>query len=292
MKQLADEVEDRTVSISAVCEILGLNRATYYNQSQPLQKSQREIRRERLAFKIEIIHKESKEIYGAPKITHKLRQEGEVVSEKLVSNIMRENGLKAHYIKPRTKTTRECDFSINLTNILNRDFSPKAPNTMWCTDITYIWTKEDGFVYLNSIMDLFSRKIIAWTLSITMEAQVMLECLKTAKKQRHLTKALVIHSDRGSQYVSKLYKDLTSKMKTSYSGKGQPWDNAPIESFHALIKREWIYRFTPHDFHDAKRIVFEYIEGFYNTERIHSYCDYLSPNAFERRLDDLQKTLS
>ena len=81
-------------------------------------------------------------------------------------------------------------------------------------------------------------------------------------------------------------------MQTSYSDKGQPWDNAPIESFHALIKREWIYRFTPRDFHDAKRIVFEYIEGFYNTERIHSYCDYLSPIAFERRLDHLQKTLS
>ncbi len=197
----------------------------------------------------------SKEIYGAPKITEILKKEGEKISEKYVGNIMRENNIKAHYIKPYTITTKDCDFSNKLKNILNRDFNPKAPNQAWCTDITYIWTADEGFVYLTSIMDLYSRKIIAWTLSKTLEVDEVLKCLETAKKRRKSAKPIVIHADRGVHYTSKKYKRLTKQMKRSYSQKGTPWDNACIESYHALIKREWLNRFKIINYNHAYNTV-------------------------------------
>ena len=131
--------------------------------------------------KIKAIHEESHEIYGAPKITVKLNQSGIKVSEKYVGNIIREMGIKAHYIKPYTITTKDCDFSTKLKNILKHNFNPKKPNSAWCTDITYIWTQEDGFVYLSSIMDLYSRKIIDWKLTKTMEVEEVLKRLEEAK---------------------------------------------------------------------------------------------------------------
>ena len=149
---------------------------------------------------------------------------------------MKEMNIKAQYIKPYTVTTKNSDFSTALNNVLNEQFNPDKPNTIWCTDITYIWT-IDGFVYLTSIMDLFSRKIIAWTLSQTLEVSCVIETINKAKSRRNLENPLIIHSDRGSQYVSKEYKKATSKIQLSYSKKAYPWDNACIESFHALIKR-------------------------------------------------------
>ena len=150
---------------------------------------------------------------------------------------MKENNIKAHYIKPYTVTTKDCDFSNRLHNILKRDFNPKAPDEAWCTDITYIYTQDEGFVYLNSIMDLYSRKIIAWTLSRTLEVDEVLKCLETAKRVRKTANPVVIQSDRGVHYTSQKYKELTKGMIRRYSGKGNPWDNVCIESYHALIKR-------------------------------------------------------
>lgn len=272
----------KKVSVKSVCSKLGLNRSNYYDYFKRPESEQSRRHRE-LTAKIKKIHEDSKEIYGAPKITRKLRREGEAVSQKKVANIMRENGWKAHYSKPWTKTTKNCDFSSELENVLNREFNPEAPNRIWCTDITYIWTLDDGFVYLTSIMDLFSRRIVAWTLSKTMTASEVLKCLETAKKRRYMDEALVIHSDRGSQYVSKRYKELTSQMKTSYSDKGNPWDNACIEAFHALIKREWLNKYTIRNYEHATALVFEYIDGIYNSWRMHSHCDYYSPMEFEQR---------
>ena len=261
---------------------LGISRSGFYDfiHRKPSKQKQR---REEITVQIEAIHTESHEIYGAPKITVELRKKGYKVSEKYVGNIMRENGLKAHYIKPYTTTTRDCDFSSRLHNVLNRDFSPVKPNSAWCTDITYIWTQDEGFVYLTSVMDIYSRKIIAWKLSKTMMVEEVLESLKEAKNRRKTDNPVVIHSDRGVQFTSKAYYDLTVGMMTSYSEKGNPWDNACIESFHSLIKREWLNRQKITDYNQAYQLVFEYIEGFYNTIRTHSHCGYVSPNEYERQ---------
>ena len=193
---------------------------------------------------------------------------------------MKEIGIKAQWVKPYTKTTVDPDFSSTLKNILNEQFDPEKPNAVWCSDITYIGT-EQGFVYLTSIMDLYSRKIIEWTLSETLEAVHVAETVRKAMKKRKITAPLVLHSDRGSQYVSDAYRQAAAGLQLSYSKKGYPYDNACIESFHSLIKREWLNRFRIKDFQHAYKLVFEYIDAFYNTIRIHSHCDFLSPVEFE-----------
>ena len=219
-------------------------------------------RRKLLKDKIKKIYDNSHQNYGAPKITRELRKTGENISERTVGKYMKQMGIKAQWIRPWTVTTKDSDFSNELQNI------------------TYIWTME-GFVYLTSIMDLYSRKIIAWTLSKTLETSCVIETINKAKAKRSTELPLIIHSDRGSQYVSKEYKQATAKMNRSYSKKAFPWDNACIESFHSLIKREWLNRFKISNYKHAYRLVFEYLETFYNTKRIHSHCDYMSPDDFE-----------
>ena len=266
--------------------------STYYHAWLKRVPSNTEKRREAVKAKIQDIYDESKQNYGAPKITKELRKSGEIISERTVGKYMKQMGIKAQWVKPWTITTKDSDFSSELKNILDEQFNPERPNAVWCSDITYIWT-IDGFVYLTSIMDLYSRKIIAWTLSKTLEVSCVIETIKKAKARRNIDEPLILHSDRGSQYVSKEYKRVTATMQCSYSKKAYPWDNACIESFHSLIKREWLNRFKIRDYEHAYRLIFEYLEAFYNTKRIHSHCDYMSPNDYEelyRRLqqDELQ----
>lgn len=194
---------------------------------------------------------------------------------------MREMGIKAQWIKKSTKTTVDSCFDTNLRNVLKREFSPERPNAVWCSDITYISTRLSGFVYLTSIMDLYSRKIIAWTLSKTLEVEEVLKCLEKARSIRNLDDPIVIHTDRGIHYTCGLYREMTQGMMRSYSKKGTPYDNACIESFHSLIKREWLNRFEIENYRQAYRLVWEYIEGWYNPKRIHSHCGYESPNDHE-----------
>ncbi len=269
-------------------KILGVSRSGYNSFKKRL-PSDRSKRKEEIKTKIKEIYDRSHQNYGAPKIREILTQSGETISEKTVGNYMREMGIKAQYIKPYTVTTIDSNFSEELVNILNEDFNPEEPNAVWCSDITYIWTFE-GFVYLTCIMDLYSRKIISWVLSTTLEAKWVVEAINKAKMVRNVTKPLVMHSDRGIQYTCSVYREATEGFINSYSKKAYPWDNACIESFHALIKREWINRFKILDYNHAYRLVFSYIDAFYNTVRIHSHCDYLSPNQYEEKYkDELEK---
>lgn len=263
---MSDFEENNDVSIRGVLKFLPASRSGYVswkNRKEKNLKSEQAKRKEVLTTEIKEIHQKSHEIFGSPKITHILRSKGFTVSQKHVANIMKVNNLQAHYVKKyKTRTTINSDFTSKLTNVLDRNFNPSAPNCVWVTDITYIRTVDDGFVYLTSVMDLFSRRIIAWSLSRTMEVDEVLECIKKAKQRRQFDNALIIHSDRGSQFVSELYKKLTTGITTSYSRKGNCWDNAVIEAFHANIKREWFSMFMPYDFEHAYRLTFEYIETF------------------------------
>lgn len=274
------KITRRRVSVSGMLKKLGVSRSGYraFLNHKPSNMQQR---KESVKKKIQIIYDDSKQNYGAPKITKELQKSGETISERTVGKYMKEMGIRAQWVKPWTTTTRDSDFSKELHNILNEQFNPDRPNAVWCTDITYIWTR-DGFVYLTSIMDLYARKIIAWTLSDNMEVSCVINTINKAKERRNTDLPLIIHSDRGSQYVSKAYRDATEKYQLSYSHTGYPYDNACIESFHSLIKREWLNRFAIADYNQAYRLVFEYIETFYNTIRSHSHCDYMSPNDFEK----------
>lgn len=259
---------------------LGVSRSGYraFLRHKP---SDAQKRKDSIKKKILDIYNASKQNYGAPKITQELRKSGETISERTVGKYMKELGIRAQWVKPWTTTTRDSDFSKELHNILNEQFNPDRPNAVWCTDITYIWTDE-GFVYLTSIMDLYARKIISWTLSDNMEVSCVINTINKAKDRRKTDLPLILHSDRGSQYVSKAYRDATDKYQLSYSHTGYPYDNACIESFHSLIKREWLNRFRIANFKQAYSLVFEYIETFYNTVRIHSHNDYMSPDEFEK----------
>ena len=268
------------VSTSGMLKYLGVSRSGYRAfLNRKLSPSRQ--RKEAVKKMIQKIYDDSKQNYGAPKIAQILRRSGETISTRTVGKYMREMGIKAQWVKPWTTTTRDSDFSNELHNVLAEQFNPDRPNAVWCTDITYIWT-QNGFVYLNCVMDLFARKIIAWTLANTMDVSTVIETINKAKARRNTDLPLIIHSDRGSQYVSNAWREATQKMQRSYSNTSYPYDNACIESFHSLIKREWLNRFTIINQSHAYRLVFEYIETYYNTVRIHSHCDYMSPDDYEK----------
>lgn len=247
-----------------------------------------------LQKKIMQIYEGSWQIYGAPKITRILRKNGEKVSERTVTRYMKEMGIHAWYRRPYTVTTHSIDFTEKLKNELKREFSPAEPDSVWCTDITYIST-EKGFYYLSCIMDLFSRRIIAWELGKTLGTEHVVAAIRKAIETTGKRPKL-IHTDRGVQYTSQEYSDETKGIIKSYSHKGTPWDNACIESFHALIKREWLWRFKIRDFEHARKLIFEYINAFYNTVRVHSHCGYQSPETYEKQyyanLKELEKTVA
>jgi len=178
-EQLLEEGKRRP-NVSGVLRILGVSRSGYLAWKKRL-PSNREKRKEQIKERIMEIYQESHQNYGAPKIAECLRREGEKIADKTVGNYMRELGIQAQYVKPYTVTTIEPDLSSRLRNILKEKFNPEEPDAVWCSDITYIWTYE-GFVYLTSIMDLYSRKIISWVLSDTLEAKHVVKAVEKAKK--------------------------------------------------------------------------------------------------------------
>lgn len=257
---------------------LGVSRSGYYSWLNR-KPSKQSLHKAAVKDAIKTIYDGSNCIYGAPKITAELHKRGYDTAERTVTRYMKEMGIRACLVKPYTVTTHSENFSDELKNILQRDFSPNKPNAVWCTDITYIHTQK-GFVYLSCIMDLYSRRIVAWELAPTLETRYVIKVVQKAILTSGM-RPKVIHTDRGIQYTSVTYWEETKGILNSYSSKANPWDNACIESFHALIKREWLNRFRIRDIEHAHRLVFEYIDMFYNTRRIHSYCGYLSPFAYE-----------
>jgi transposase InsO family protein len=168
-------------------------------------------------------------------------------------------------------------------NILNRDFSTTTINEKWVGDITYIHTIKDGWCYLASVMDLHTRKIVGYSFSKTMDSSLVIAALKNAYKTQKPNGSIIFHSDLGTQYISEAYRDqLTEyKMIVSYSRKGCPYDNACIESFHSVLKKEEVNRVTYYDYAAARLALFKYIEGWYNRRRIHSSIGYLTPQGKE-----------
>ena len=168
-------------------------------------------------------------------------------------------------------------------NILKRDFETETINQKWCTDITYIHVQKEGWTYLASVMDLCSRKIIGYAYGTSMTAELAVEAVKNACLNVRETRGIILHSDLGSQYTSQSFeKFLNSReIRHSFSRKGNPYDNACIESFHSVLKKEEIYLHTYQDSKEARRAIFEYIEGWYNRKRIHSAIGYMTPQQKE-----------
>ena len=199
----------RRVSVSGMLKILGVSRSGYRAWLKHV-PSNAEKRREAVKAKIKDIYDESKQNYGAPKITQVLRKAGEIISERTVGQYMKQMGIKAQWVKPWTITTKDSDFSNELQNILDEQFNPDRPNAVWCSDITYIWTNE-GWVCLSAVKDLYSKEIVGYALNKRMAADLVCEALKNAIKYKRPARGLIVHSERGSQYCSHQYRQIIKK---------------------------------------------------------------------------------
>jgi putative transposase len=262
---------------------MGVSRSGYYKwKDRP--ESERECQHKEWTDQVKEVFDESRKLYGSPKVTHKLNQQGIDISERTVTRIMKEQQWRSRTVKKYKATTNsKHDLPVH-ENVLNQEFTASKPNEKWVTDITYIPTME-GWLYLASVMDLYSRKIVGWHMSDRMTKGLVLQALKQAHGRQQPDTAVLHHSDRGSQYASHDYqKQLqTYSMIGSMSRKGNCYDNACIESFHSLIKKELIYLNKYQTREEAQKSIFEYIEVFYNNERIHSSIQYFTPADFERK---------
>ena len=230
--------------------------------------------------KIKSIWIESKARYGAPKIHKVLINQGNKISLKRVQRYMSDMGIRSIVTK-KFRYHSEKVTSESKENILNRDFNTTGINQKWCTDITYIHTVRDGWTYLASVMDLHSKKIIGYAYDTTMSAEMAVRAVKNACLNVKVTEGIIIHSDLGTQYTSKTFEDYLSLKGIihSFSRKGNPYDNACIESFHSVLKKEEVHHHKYIDFNTARKAVFEYIESWYNRKRIHGAINYLTPQA-------------
>lgn len=268
-------------SNALVLKLLGQKKANFYRH-QKASPSKRRLENERLSKVIKQEYDAVKGRYGAPKICQILKAAKEKVSLKRVQKLMKAQGLRCVTVKKWKPCTIEaCPDRPEYVNLLEQNFSADKLNQKWSTDITYIHTAKDGWCYLSSIMDLCSHKIIAWKFSKRMTKELVKETLDLVRDRAQ--EGLILQTDRGSQYLSNAYEARLKELgiKHSYSKKGYPYDNSMIESFHASLKKEEVYLTSYWDFITAQRRLFDYIEGFYNLNRIHSAIDYKTPQEFE-----------
>ena len=269
-------------SVRRMCKVLAVSPSGYYAwKRRPA--SELKMANEKLLEKIKEIHAELKGKYGSPRMHQELREEKKILcSENRVARLMRKNGIQAVHKRRFKRTTRANPAHPVAPNLLNRDFTTERPNQKWTSDITYIQTKE-GWLYLAVVLDLFSRRIVGWAMSKRMTSSLVVNALEMAVQQRKPDAGLLHHSDRGSQYTGKPYRELlaVNKMLVSMSGKGDCWDNAPTESFFSTLKREQVHHNYYETRDSARTDIFFYIEAFYNRKRRHSRLGYLNPMTFE-----------
>ena len=265
--------------IRALCKAVKLHHSVYYYHKQNRENSYKK-ENEELDKKIKEEYEKSKKRYGSPKITKVLNKQGIKVSKKRVARRMRALGLRSIIVKKFNHSGNKKVDDKNKENLLKQNFNAKKPSEKWVGDITYIYTKETGWTYLAIVMDLFDLKIIGWSYGINMTAELVVEAFRKAKLERGIIKGMIFHSDLGSQYTSNEYEKmlLENNVKHSYSKKGYPYDNASMESFNAILKKEEVNVNTYTTFKEAKLAIFEFIESWYNNTRIHSSLDYKTPN--------------
>lgn len=272
-----------------MCEVLGVSPSAYYEWVHE-QEAEHARRDAELTARIQALFVQFKGRYGAPRIHGELTREGISVSRKRVARLMRESGLRAKSAR-KYKATTDSNHALPVApNLLERRFDVDAPNVAWVSDITYLWTRQ-GWLYLCVIIDLYSRKVVGWSLRERMTADLVCDALDDAVRARHPPPGLVFHSDRGSQYASRAFRRRLwrYRMRQSMSRKGNCWDNAVAESFFATLKTECIHgrRFATRA--EAREAIFHFVEIFYNGKRRHSTLGYVSPMEFEKKFIEEKK---
>jgi putative transposase len=268
--------------VVVLCRVLGVSRSGFYAwKRRP--PSAAEQRREELTHEVRRIHAEVKQRYGSPRMHAELVARGRPCCVNLVAKLMREAGVTAKVRRRFVKTTDSNHSLPVAANLLDRQFEVAEPNAVWLADITYVPTGE-GWVYLAAVEDLFSRRVVGWSLSESMTSRLVVDALEMAVGRRRPGEGLLAHSDRGSQYASEHYQRVLAGegVVCSMSRKGDCWDNAPMESFFASLKKELVHREEYATRERAKASIFEYIEVFYNRVRRHSSLGFMSPAEYER----------
>ncbi len=269
--------------VRLLCETLEVSHAGYYAWRQ-CPRSPQEQRRDALLVEIRAVHAEVKARYGSPRIHAELVARGHDCCLNTVAKLMREAGIAAKTARKFRRTTTDSDHGLPVAeNLLDRQFDPASPNESWVADITYIPTRE-GWLYLAAVEDLYSRRVVGWAMAEHMESRLVVDALAMAVQRRLPDEGLLTHSDRGSQYASEHYQLLLAKhsITCSMSRRADCWDNAPMESFFASLKKELVHDADFATRAEARAAIFEYIEVFYNTRRRHSSLGYVSPAEYER----------
>ncbi len=279
-----------TYPISLQCQVLGVNRSGYYNyQAKQLNKPDDSEHQEMLEW-VKDIAESSKYSYGSRRMKKALNVLGYPVNRNKARKLMREASVQVRHRKKFKVTTNSNHKQSVFDDLVNRQFDVPQPDQVYVADVTYIWTQE-GWLYLAVVIDLCSRKVVGWSMSSRMKAQLICDALKMATWQRRPKAGLIHHSDRGSQYASKAFRQLlkTHGFKGSMSRKGNCWDNAVAESFFGSLKQERVQWRSYQTRYEAQQDVLDYITMFYNSRRLHSYLGYTSPNEFEAQLMEVKK---
>jgi putative transposase len=278
--QFIEDHRDR-FPVIRMCEVLEVSPSGYYAwRGRP--PSKREMANQELTAEIKKAFEASDEIYGSPRIYQVMRKLGLMSSENRVARLMRGAGLRAKQSRRFRATTKRNKAHRAAPNRLKRDFSADRVDQKWLADITYIPTGE-GWLYLAAILDLYSRRIVGWSMSDRMTTDLTLAALGMALDQRRPGADLIHHSDQGSQYTDGRYQDMLGAhgIEPSMNSVGTWYDNAPMESFFGTLKRERVHHCMYQNRDEARSDVFYYMEGFYNRNRLHSSLGYLSPVAYE-----------
>jgi transposase InsO family protein len=275
------EAEKAYFPVRVLCQVLQVSVSGFYSWRKrgPSQRARED---EQLKVHIRAAHKASRGRYGSPRVQKELCAQDQHVGKKRVARLMKADGLAARRKRRFRRTTDSTHQHPVAPNLLDRQFTVDAPNAVWVTDITYIWTQE-GWLYLAAILDLYSRKVVGWAVDESLERHLALDALAMALSNRRPARGLLHHSDRGVQYASDDYQKALKKdgLICSMSRKGDCWDNAVAESFFATLKAELVYLTEYRTRAEARASLFEYIEVFYNRQRRHSAIGYVSPSQFE-----------
>jgi putative transposase len=269
-------------SIKTMCRVLEVSRSGFHAWAARA-PSARAVADTRLTARIAEIHTDSRKTYGSPRVHAELRlEDGVRVGRKRVERLMRRAGLSGQVKRRRGKTTIRVQGVRSAPDLVERDFNPTAVNRLWCADITYIRTWE-GWLYLASVMDCYSRRIVGWAMADHLRAELVIDALQMAVTRRRPNVGLVHHSDMGSQYTSLVFtrRCRAVGIEVSMGSRGDCFDNAVLESFHASLKKDLIHRRSWPTKAEARTAVFDYVEAFYNRRRRHSTLGMLSPVDFE-----------
>ncbi|MFC3200874.1 IS3 family transposase [Alteromonas oceani] len=280
----------KTWPISLMCQVLGVSRHNYYSAVRRNEQLEPDPQHDELIEWVQKIADASDYTYGVRRMKRALNSLGYPVGKQRTRTLMKEAGVSVKRRRKYKVTTNSDHQQPVFDNVLSRDFDAQKPDQAYVSDITYIWTQE-GWLYLAVVIDLFSRKVVGWSMSSRMNAQLVCDALTMALWQRKPKAGLIHHSDRGSQYASRQFRQLLAQYKVtgSMSRKGDCWDNAVVESFFGTLKQERVQWRHYQSRHAAQQDILHYITMFYNSQRMHSYLDYKSPNQYEADMANLGK---